>query len=149
MRELVATPPSASERTHARGAAERILDLDAPRRTVRRYAVNPEVAADVHADAGHVVGELAGDDVGREPLPDPAGIEADTGGKSHEARDRIDLDPRRAQFAIVLGCATGDDLRVRAVVAGADHGAEDRRVEAPAREADAVERPLDERDRFG
>ena len=135
-------------RGRPRGAAERIFDLDAPRRTVRRSAMDPEVTADVHADAGHVVGELAGDDVGREPLPNPPGSKpTPAGSRTRRATGSTSIRGAPSSRSS-SGAASGTISVVRAVVAGAYHRAEDRRVETPTREADTVERALDERDRF-
>src|SRR5262249_52138129 len=129
-------------------SAERILDLHAPRGTLRCRAQEPQVAADVDAETVDAVGELAGDDVGREPLADPAGVEADPGGHPHQARHRIDLDQGGTEASVVARRGIRNDLRVGPVVAGANDRAEDRRIETSARETDAVERSLDECDRL-
>jgi hypothetical protein len=72
----------------------RVLDGDSPRLAGRALALDANVAAEVYADADRAVGaELVDDDVGREALADPSGVEAGTGGQPHCSRH--DLDPGR------------------------------------------------------
>ena len=78
-------------------AGPRAVDRDPPRVAVGRGAADPDVAADVHAHArGAEPDELLGDEVGREPLADPTGVEPDTERDPDGARAVVDLDPVRA-----------------------------------------------------
>jgi hypothetical protein len=75
-----------------------VADVDHPGTAGRRVAVDPQVAAEVGARARRPPRQQPADQqVGRQPLADPAGVEADARRQGDGGAGLVDRDPPPAE----------------------------------------------------
>ena len=136
---LVATPPDVERERVQDRVAERARHAHWP----RPGAADPQVAGAVDDEAG-VGRQLVGDQVGEQPLREPAAVERDAGRAAHDAGLAVGDDRAPARVAATArraGAAARAAARARAggpargAPAGTHHGAADRRSPRGTRHA--------------